>query len=91
MSWPSLTPTIPIRTEWSLTRAPSCARPNSRTATPKESTTSSKHIGQQAIRALTAIEQEQPGYRDAAALLKTAQQKLRGTADVRTELPHHCH
>jgi tetratricopeptide (TPR) repeat protein len=37
---------------------------------------------QEAIRAFTAIEQEQPGYRDAAALLRTAQQRLRGTADV---------
>jgi serine/threonine protein kinase len=37
---------------------------------------------QQATDLLTAIAQEQPGYRDADALLKTAQQKLRETADV---------
>ena len=36
----------------------------------------------EAIRAFTAIEQEQPGYRDAAALLKTAHQKLSETAEV---------
>ena len=35
---------------------------------------------QQAAEVFTAIEQEQPGYRDAAALLKTAQQNLRETA-----------
>jgi lysophospholipase L1-like esterase len=35
---------------------------------------------QQAAEMFTAIEQEQPGYRDAAALLKTAQQNLRETA-----------
>jgi tetratricopeptide (TPR) repeat protein len=37
---------------------------------------------QQAAELFTAIEQEQPGFRDAAALLKTAQQKLRETAEV---------
>ena len=37
---------------------------------------------QQAADLLAAIEQEQPGYRDADALLKTAQQKLRETAEV---------
>ena len=37
---------------------------------------------QQAADMLAAIEQEQPGYRDADALLKTAQQKLRETAKV---------
>jgi Probable lipoprotein LpqN/CHAT domain len=36
----------------------------------------------EANRAFTAIEQEQPGYRDAAALLKAAQQKLSETAEV---------
>ena len=34
----------------------------------------------QAAELFTAIEQQQPGYRDAAALLKTAQQNLRKTA-----------
>jgi serine/threonine protein kinase len=38
---------------------------------------------QQAADLLATVEQEHPGYRDAAALLKTAQQKLRGTAEVR--------
>lgn len=38
---------------------------------------------QQAADLLATIEQEQPGYRDADALLKTAQQKLRETAEVR--------
>ncbi|MGA7053011.1 MAG: LpqN/LpqT family lipoprotein [Mycobacterium sp.] len=37
---------------------------------------------QQAADLLAAIEQEQPGYRDADALRKTAQQKLRETAEV---------
>jgi serine/threonine protein kinase len=37
---------------------------------------------QQAADLLAAIEQEQPGYRDAAGLLDTAQQKLRETAEV---------
>jgi hypothetical protein len=37
---------------------------------------------QQAADLLAAIEQEQPGYRDAGALLKAAQQKLRETAEV---------
>jgi serine/threonine protein kinase len=37
---------------------------------------------QQAAGLLAAIEQEQPGYRDAAALLEAAQQKLRETAEV---------
>ena len=37
---------------------------------------------QQAADLLAAIEQEKPGYRDAYALLKTAQQKLRETAEV---------
>lgn len=37
---------------------------------------------QEAIRTFTAIEQEQPGCRDADALLKTAQQKLPETAEV---------
>ncbi len=37
---------------------------------------------QQAAGLLAAIEQEQPGYRDAAALLGTAQQKLHETAEV---------
>jgi hypothetical protein len=37
---------------------------------------------QQAADLLAAIEQEQPGYRDADALLKRAQQKLRETAEV---------
>ncbi|HWX98309.1 MAG TPA: LpqN/LpqT family lipoprotein [Mycobacterium sp.] len=37
---------------------------------------------QQAAGLLAAIEQEQLGYRDAAALLETAQQKLRETAEV---------
>jgi hypothetical protein len=37
---------------------------------------------QHAADLLAAIEQEQPGYRDAAALLKTAQQKPDGTAEV---------
>jgi serine/threonine protein kinase len=37
---------------------------------------------QQAAGLLAAIEQEQPGYRDAGALLETAQQKLRETAEV---------
>ena len=36
----------------------------------------------QAADLLAAIEQEQPGYRDADALLKTAQQKPRETAEV---------
>ena len=36
----------------------------------------------EAIRAFTAIEQEQPGYRDTAALLRAAQQKLSETAEV---------
>ena len=35
---------------------------------------------QQAVEVFTAIEQEQPGYRDATSLLKTAQQNLRETA-----------
>src|SRR5271166_5221990 len=35
---------------------------------------------QQAVEVFTAIEQEQPGYRDATSLLKTAQQNLRWTA-----------
>jgi hypothetical protein len=35
---------------------------------------------QQAAEVFTAIEQEQPGYRDATSLLKTAQQNLRETA-----------
>jgi serine/threonine protein kinase len=38
---------------------------------------------QQAADLLATVEQEHPGYRDAAALLKTAQQKLRGTAEFR--------
>jgi len=37
---------------------------------------------QQATDLLAAIEQEQPGYRDADALLKTARQKLRETTEV---------
>ena len=37
---------------------------------------------QQAAGLLAAIEQEQPGYRDAAVLLETAQQKLDETAEV---------
>ncbi|WP_156623108.1 LpqN/LpqT family lipoprotein [Mycobacterium sp. 1164966.3] len=37
---------------------------------------------QQTAGLLAAIEHEQPGYRDAAALLETAVQKLRETADV---------
>jgi serine/threonine protein kinase len=37
---------------------------------------------QQAADLLAAVEQEQPGYRDAAALLKRARQNLRGTAEV---------
>jgi hypothetical protein len=37
---------------------------------------------QQAVDLLAGIEQEQPGYRDAAALLKTAQQQLREPAKV---------
>jgi hypothetical protein len=37
---------------------------------------------QQAADLLAEIEQEQPGYRDADALLKTAQQKLTATAEV---------
>jgi len=37
---------------------------------------------QQAVDLLAAIEQEQPGYRDANSLLTTAQQKLRGTAEL---------
>jgi tetratricopeptide (TPR) repeat protein len=37
---------------------------------------------QQAADLLAAIAQEQPGYRDADALLKTARQKLRDTAEV---------
>jgi serine/threonine protein kinase len=37
---------------------------------------------QQAADLLAAIEHEQPGYRDADALLKTAQQKLREIAEV---------
>ena len=38
---------------------------------------------QEAVVMFTAIEQEQPGYRDATALLKTAQQNLRETADAK--------
>jgi len=37
---------------------------------------------QHAADLLAAIEQKQPGYRDAAALLRTAQQKLRETGEV---------
>ena len=37
---------------------------------------------QQAADLLATIEQEQPGYRDADALLKTARKKLGGTAEV---------
>jgi hypothetical protein len=37
---------------------------------------------QQAAGLLAAIEQEQPGYREAAALLGTAEQKLRETAEI---------
>jgi tetratricopeptide (TPR) repeat protein len=40
---------------------------------------------QQAAEVFTAIEQEQPGYRDAAALLKTAQQKLAQSASLTHE------
>ena len=40
---------------------------------------------QQAVEVFTAIEQEQPGYRDAAALLKTAQQKLAQSASLTHE------
>jgi tetratricopeptide (TPR) repeat protein len=37
---------------------------------------------QQAANLLATIEQEQPGYRDADALIKTARKKLDGTAEV---------
>ena len=40
---------------------------------------------QQAVEVFTAIEQEQPGYRDATALLKTAQQKLAQSASLTHE------